>query len=335
MSVYVVAEREMPPRTFCQRLPAFRLPRARARSVHPSILPSEAGAVGGGELWKTGISSHGRNFLAFLPARFCAEYPDFALTDCGNPRPGVVLGDFLVSGGVPTATNRSLWTDFFCFLWESRGSVHRHLWTSGGACGLLGEFVRPVFYAYPQDSGGRVFLLQCPDSRSAGVAYGYAYRAFQHSFPQAVEKAGKSPQSFPHGVENRGCFRQWRCGDRGFPLASPATEPKRHWLSLPLGCPAGGVLSLSPADFAFSLIFCPHPPPPFPAGRGDSKFSYARGFAPCIPGLNPRGTYRTCQAGARSGALPLAGRGWVAFRHPLQPGWTRHWHHYRHQVILP
>lgn len=29
--------------------------------------------------------------------------------------------DFLVSGGVPTATNRSLWTDFFCFLWESRG----------------------------------------------------------------------------------------------------------------------------------------------------------------------------------------------------------------------
>ena len=35
------------------------------------------------------------------------------------------------------------------------------------------------------------------------------------------------------------------------------------------------------------------------------------------PGLNPRGTYRTCQAGARSGVLPLAGRGWVAFRHPV------------------
>ena len=28
------------------------------------------------------------------------------------------------------------------------------------------------------------------------------------------------------------------------------------------------------------------------------------------PGLNPRGTYRTCQADSRSGALPLAGRGW-------------------------
>lgn len=110
---------------------------------------------------------------------------------------------------------------FSVFCGKAGGSVHRHLWTSGGACGLLGEFVRPVFYAYPQDSGGRVFLLQCPDSRSAGVAYGYAYRAFQHSFPQAVKKAGKSPQSFPHGVENRGCFRQWRCGERGFAPCIP------------------------------------------------------------------------------------------------------------------
>ena len=38
--------------------------------------------------------------------------------------------------------------------------------------------------------------------------------------------------------------------------------------TLPPLYPAGGVLSLSPADFAFSLIFCPHPPTPFPAGRG-------------------------------------------------------------------
>ncbi len=32
----------------------------------------------------------------------------------------------------------------------------------------------------------------------------------------------------------------------------------------------------------------PIPPPPFPDGEGgDSKFSYARGFAPCIPGIKP------------------------------------------------
>ena len=101
------------------------------------------------------------------------------------------------------------------------------------------------------------------------------------------------------------------------PLASPATEPKRHWLSLPLWCPAGGVLSLSPADFAFSLLSAPIPPPPFPAGRGRLKVFLCKGLRPLYPpGLNPRGTYRTCQAGARSGALPLAGRGWVAFRYP-------------------
>ena len=129
---------------------------------------------------------------------------------------------------------------FSVFCGKAGVSVHRHLWTSGGACGWLGEFVRPGFYAYPQDSGGRVFMLQCPDSRSAGVAYGYAYRAFQHSFPQAVKKAGKSPQSFPHGVENRGCFRQWRCGERGFAPCIPGAEPARHLQNLPLCFPVRG-----------------------------------------------------------------------------------------------
>ena len=75
--------------------------------------------------------------------------------------------------------------------------------------------------------------------------------------------------------------------------------------------PAGGVLSLSPADFAFSLIFCPHPPVPLPAGKGETLRLFMQGDSPLAsPGLNPRGTYRTRQAGARSGALPLAGRGW-------------------------
>ena len=155
--------------------------------------------------------------MAFLPARFCAEYPDFALTDCGNPRPGAVLGGFW---GVRRRSDRDkpvVVDGFFLFSVGKPGFLSTGICGHPvGACGWLGEFVRPGFYAYPQDSGGRVFLLQCPDSRSAGVAYGYAYRAFQHSFPQAVKKAGKSPQSFPHGVENRGCFRQWRCGERGF-----------------------------------------------------------------------------------------------------------------------
>ena len=169
---------------------------------------------------------------------------------------------------------------FSVFCGKAGGSVHRHLWTSGGACGWLGEFVRPVFYAYPQDSGGRVFLLQCPDSRSAGVAYGYAYRAFQHSFPQAVKKAGKSPQSFPHGVENRGVFDNGVVGSGVLPLASPATEPGRHLQNLPSRCPGwgfapcgagvggvpvpgGGVAVLvARLPFTLALFFPPSPRPP-------------------------------------------------------------------------
>ena len=160
--------------------------------------------------------------MAFLPARFCAEYPDFALTDCGNPRPGAVLGGFW---GVRRRSDRDkpvVVDGFFLFSVGKPGVLSTGICGHPvGACGLLGEFVRLGFYAYPQDCVGCVFLLQCSDSRSAGVAYGYAYRAFQHSFPQAVKKAGKSPQSFPHGVENRGCFRQWRCGERGFAPCIP------------------------------------------------------------------------------------------------------------------
>ena len=45
----------------------------------------------------------------------------------------------------------------------------------------------------------------------------------------------------------------------------------------------GGLPSLPPAAPAFSLLFAPIPPTPFPRGEGgDFWFSYARGSAPCI-----------------------------------------------------
>ena len=53
----------------------------------------------------------------------------------------------------------------------------------------------------------------------------------------------------------------------------------------------GGLPSLPPADLAFSLLFCPHPPAPFPAGRGRFFALFCRGLAPPAPlRLSPRGT---------------------------------------------
>ena len=52
-----------------------------------------------------------------------------------------------------------------------------------------------------------------------------------------------------------------------------------------LAAPSGGLPSLSPAAPAFSFVFAPIPPAPFPHGEGgDQGFFHARGFAPCIPG---------------------------------------------------
>ena len=40
-----------------------------------------------------------------------------------------------------------------------------------------------------------------------------------------------------------------------------------------------------------AYVLSPIPPPPFPSGEGgDFLFSYARGFAPCIPGTEPEAT---------------------------------------------
>ena len=89
------------------------------------------------------------------------------------------------------------------------------------------------------------------------------------------------------------------------PLASPGLNPGGTYspsktgtqrracpsapcvVGLPRRCPRGGVLSLSPAYPAFSLLCCPHPPAPLPSGKGEIQSLFRRGLRPRHPGIRP------------------------------------------------
>ena len=121
------------------------------------------------------------------------------------------------------------------------------------------------------------------------------------------------------------------------PLASPGAEPARHLQNLPLcfpvrgfaPCgagmvafryPAGGVAVLvARLPFTLALFLPPSPRPPSQREGGDSKFSYARGFAPCIPGAEPARHLQNLPSrcpewgfapcGAGMGGVPVPGGG--------------------------
>ena len=121
------------------------------------------------------------------------------------------------------------------------------------------------------------------------------------------------------------------CGVRGVP----------RWGGLPRRCrrggrqryPAGGLPALPPANPAFGLISCPlprrgriDPRPPSRREGGDFLFSYARGFAPCIPGAEPGRHWLSLRGRCPAGACPVRGGGGVPAprhlsrgRHRLKP----------------
>ena len=65
----------------------------------------------------------------------------------------------------------------------------------------------------------------------------------------------------------------------------------------------GGLLSLPPANPAFSLIFCPIPPTPFPAGRGGFLVFLCKGRSP----LHPRGLNRAAPVERLPSRYPVRG----------------------------
>ena len=93
---------------------------------------------------------------------------------------------------------------------------------------------------------------------------------------------------------------------RGSAPCIPATEPVRHLQNLPSRYPAGGLPGWSPANPAFSLLFCPlSPRPPSPAGKGEIFSFLMQGASPLAsPGLNPGGTGAGGESRAGGGAAP-------------------------------
>ena len=108
------------------------------------------------------------------------------------------------------------------------------------------------------------------------------------------------PTPFPAG---RGRFFLFSYARGGAPCIPGIKSPTA--LTVPAASASGGGVSgWSPADLAFSLLFCPHPPcPPSRREGGRPKLFHARGSAPCIPGAEP--------------GRHWLGRGWRP-RHPLR-----------------
>ena len=99
---------------------------------------------------------------------------------------------------------------------------------------------------------------------------------------------------------------------RGLRPRHPCIKPFAALTVFAMRAPGGRLAFLLACLPCLWFTFLPPiPPTPFPAGEGgESKFSYARGFAPCIPGAEPA-RHRL--------ALPIRHPAGVCLRN-LQPG---------------
>ncbi len=114
--------------------------------------------------------------------------------------------------------------------------------------------------------------------------------------------------------------------------------PLRHWLASAAVVPEGGLPFWLPVAPAFSFVFAPYPPTPFPGGEGGDQSYFMQGASPLAsPGAEPErhlqsqqkqipgggapgGTGSTCRSCPRRGAYPR--RHWFALPRGRGPSQT-------------
>ena len=156
-------------------------------------------------------------------------------------------------------------------------------------------------------AGGLAFLLACLPC---------LWFSFLPPIPQPPSPVGKGEtiSLFRRGLRPRHpCIRPFATLTvPAVQVPSGVAQEGRSPADLALPAPAGGLALFAACLPCLWFTFLPPiPPTPFPAGEGgESKFSYARGFAPCIPGAEPA-RHRL--------ALPIRHPAGVCLRN-LQPG---------------
>ncbi len=123
---------------------------------------------------------------------------------------------------------------------------------------------------------------------------------------------------------------------RSFAPCIPGAEPARHWERGRTTHPAGLAPAL-PVDLAavvlagglsfgrlptppFVYFFAPYPPAPFPGGgRGRPRLFHARGFAPCLPGVEPARHWSRGRITHPAGGVPSLSPACPAFCFPFCP----------------
>ena len=128
-------------------------------------------------------------------------------------------------------------------------------------------------------AGGEVACRPCHSGTRRGACL--SPRPPTQPFALFLPPSPRPPSSVGKG-ETKVIFMQGAS-----PLASPGLSRRRHLQTLPKQKPCGGLAFLLARLPCLSRCFCPHPPDPLPAGKGESQSLFRRGLRPRHPGIKP------------------------------------------------